>query len=201
MKILLINAHPDYQNPERTINQLAQVSLQTIAKVAPTAQVEQLNLYDPAKSIPRITATVMNQPATVATTQQALIDQWKRADLILIMMPLHNFNIVSKLKDYIDNIFVAKQTFKYTADGSVGLLDGHQKVAYIQSSGSDYEHDLRYVNADFAPHYLRTILNFMGISKMTLLRAEGLDLIENDKSAIVAQAKQALTTYLTATLG
>ncbi|MFD1419947.1 FMN-dependent NADH-azoreductase [Lactiplantibacillus songbeiensis] len=201
MKILLINAHPDYQNTDRTINQLVQVSLQTIARVAPTADVEQLTLYNPKNTIPPITADVMNHPERVADTQQALIEQWKRADVILIMMPLHNFNVVSKLKDYIDNIFVAKQTFKYTADGSVGLLDGHQKVAYIQSSGSDYEHDLRYVNADFAPHYLRTILNFMGITKMTLIRAEGLDLIENDKPAIVAQTKRELTAYLTATLG
>ena len=49
---------------------------------------------------------------------------------------------------------VAKQTFKYTADGSVGLLDGHQKVAYIQSSGSDYEHDLRYVRYSWSVRFV-----------------------------------------------
>ena len=196
MKILLINAHPDYQNSQRTINQLEQHSLQLIEQKFPAAQFDQLNLYDPKVQLPPITGEVLNHPETVSRRQAELIGQWKSADLIIIMMPLHNFNIVTKLKDYIDNIFIAKQTFQYTADGSIGLLDGHQKVLYVQSSGSDYRYDLRYVNADFAPHYLRTILNFMGITKMTLIRAQGLDLLGADKPGIVAQAKREITEYL-----
>lgn len=39
---------------------------------------------------------------------------------IVIISPLHNFNVTSRLKDYIDNILIARQTFKYTSDGSVG---------------------------------------------------------------------------------
>ncbi|AYM01818.1 FMN-dependent NADH-azoreductase [Levilactobacillus yiduensis] len=200
MKILLINAHPDYQNPARTINQLTEHARQTIQQLAPDQDLDQLTLYDPATDIPAISATSLNYPETVQPAQQKLIDQWKAADLILIMMPLHNFNVVTGLKTYIDDIFIARQTFKYTADGSVGLLDGHQRVIYVQSSGSDYQHDLRYVNADFAPHYLRTILNFMGIKDMTLIRAEGLDLAGSDKPAIVAQTKRDLTAALTAAL-
>lgn len=195
MKILLINAHPDYQNPQRTVNQLMKHSIHEIKKTK-DIELEQLDVYDTQNSIPPITAEVMNHPETVQDAQTKLIAQWKRADLIIIMMPVHNFNIVTKLKDYIDNIFIARQTFKYTENGSVGLLDGQQKVLYVQSSGSDYEHDLRYVNADFAPHYLRTILNFMGISQMTLIRAQGLDLANADKTAIIEQTKQKITTYL-----
>ncbi|RNM43564.1 FMN-dependent NADH-azoreductase, partial [Staphylococcus aureus] len=33
---------------------------------------------------------------------------------------LHNFNITSRLKDYIDNIMIARETFKYIEEGSVG---------------------------------------------------------------------------------
>lgn len=197
MTILIINAHPDYLNPQRTINQLEQTALEQLKQLAPNADVEQLNLYAPETNIPEITAENLNDPALVNDAQNQLIGQWKRADLILIMMPLHNFNVVSRLKDYIDNILIANKTFKYTADGSVGLLDGKQKVAYIQSSGSDYEHDIRYVNADIAPHYMRTVLNFMGITKMELIRAEGLDLMENDKAQLVEDAKKRLSTYLT----
>lgn len=196
MTILIINAHPDYTNPQRTINQLEQTALDQLKQLAPNAEVEQLTLYAPEANIPEITAENLNNPALVDDAQNQLIDQWKRADLILIMMPLHNFNVVSRLKDYIDNILIANKTFKYTADGSVGLLDGKQKVAYIQSSGSDYEHDIRYVNADIAPHYMRTVLNFMGITKMELIRAEGLDLMENDKAQLVEDAKQRLSAYL-----
>ncbi|KRK97620.1 hypothetical protein FD04_GL001656 [Secundilactobacillus odoratitofui DSM 19909 = JCM 15043] len=197
MNILTINAHPDYRNPQRSANQLAQFASQKLTTLAPNAHVEQLTLYAPDAQIPEITGENLNNPALIADAQDALIDQWKRADLILIFTPLHNFNVVSRLKDYIDNILIANKTFKYTADGSVGLLDGHQKVAFIQTSGSDYEHDIRYVNADIAPHYMRTILNFMGITKMELIRAQGLDLVENDKAALVEAAKKQLGDYLT----
>lgn len=196
MNILIINAHPDYTNPNRGTNQLASFTLAQIHQHLPQAHLEQLSLYAPDADIPMITAENLNDPSLIAPRQQALIDQWKRADLILIFMPLHNFNVVSGLKNYIDNILIANQTFKYIADGSVGLLDGKQQVAYVQTSGSDYEHDLRYVNADIAPHYMRTILNFMGISKMELIRAEGLDLIENNKQQILDATKQTLSGYL-----
>lgn len=196
MNILIINAHPDYQNALRGTNQLADFTLKQIQQQMPGAHVEKLALYAPETTIPEITAENLNDPSLIDAQQDELIAQFKRANLIMIFMPLHNFNIVSRLKDYIDNILIANKTFKYTADGSVGLLDGKQKVAYVQTSGSDYEHDIRYVNADIAPHYMRTILNFMGISKMELIRAEGLDLIENDKQAILDDTKQTLATYI-----
>ncbi|KRL51922.1 hypothetical protein FD01_GL002894 [Lacticaseibacillus manihotivorans DSM 13343 = JCM 12514] len=192
----MINAHPDYHNALRGTNQLAEFTLKQIKQHMPDAQVEKLALYAPETTSPEITAENLNDPSLIDAQQNELIAQFKRADLIMIFMPLHNFNIVSRLKDYIDNILIANKTFKYTADGSVGLLDGKQKVAYVQTSGSDYEHDIRYVNADIAPHYMRTILNFMGISKMELIRAEGLDLIENDKQAILEDTKQTLATYI-----
>lgn len=196
MNILMINAHPDYLNAERGTNQLAAFTLAQLHESLPAAHIEQLALYAPDADIPPITAATLNDPELTAAQQDRLITQWQRADVIMIFMPLHNFNVVSGLKDYIDNILIANKTFKYTADGSVGLLDGKQRVAYIQTSGSDYEHDLRYVNADIAPHYMRTILNFMGISKMDLIRAEGLDLIENDKQQILADTKQTLARYV-----
>lgn len=196
MNILMINAHPDYNNTLRGTNQLADFTLKQIQQLMPDAHVENLALYAPETTIPEITAKNLNDPSLIDAQQNELIAQFKRADLIMIFMPLHNFNIVSRLKDYIDNILIANKTFKYTADGSVGLLDGKQKVAYVQTSGSDYEHDIRYVNADIAPHYMRTILNFMGIAKMELIRAEGLDLIENDKQAILEGTKQTLATYI-----
>ncbi|KLD61324.1 FMN-dependent NADH-azoreductase, partial [Lactiplantibacillus plantarum] len=40
----------------------------------------------------------------------------------MIAMPLHNFNVPARLKDYIDNILVARETFRYTENGSVGLM-------------------------------------------------------------------------------
>ncbi|MGX0277930.1 FMN-dependent NADH-azoreductase [Staphylococcus haemolyticus] len=41
-----------------------------------------------------------------------LLNQFKANHLIVILIPLHNFNITSRLKDYIDNIMIARETFK-----------------------------------------------------------------------------------------
>ena len=199
MKILVLNAHPDYQNPDRTVNQLTVTAQEAVQRFQPMAQMTTVNLYDPATQIPRITAETLAAPA-MSPVQRHLIDQWKAADLTVILMPLHNFNVVSKLKDYIDNVFIAGETFKYTADGSVGLLSNQHRVVYVQSSGSDYAHDFRYVTADIAPYYLRTILNLMGISQLEVIKAQGLDLAQSDKPAIVAATKQRLWSYLKQTL-
>nr|MBS9407997.1 NAD(P)H-dependent oxidoreductase [Streptococcus oralis] len=51
-----------------------------------------------------------------------ILQQFKSANTYVIVLPLHNFNIPSKLKDYMDNIMIARETFKYTETGSVGLL-------------------------------------------------------------------------------
>lgn len=43
-----------------------------------------------------------------------VLQQFKSAYKDVISYPLHNFNIPSKLKDYMDNIMIARETFKYT---------------------------------------------------------------------------------------
>ncbi|BCX78602.1 NAD(P)H-dependent oxidoreductase [Campylobacter sp. 19-13652] len=71
----------------------------------------------------------------------------------------------------------------------MGLLDNSKKVAFIQASGSDYTRDIKYVNLDFAPHYVRSIFVLMGISETWVIRAQGLSLRATDKAAVIASAK------------
>lgn len=111
MNILIINAHPDYQNALRGTNQLADFTLKQIQQHLPDAHIEKLALYAPETTIPEITAENLHDPSLIDAQQNELIAQFKRANLIMIFMPLHNFNIVSRLKDYIDNILIANKTF------------------------------------------------------------------------------------------
>ncbi|VED63897.1 NAD(P)H-dependent oxidoreductase [Staphylococcus delphini] len=66
------------------------------------------------KSIKHIELWVSHEQQCIVTIKAGIISQsfW--------FSPLHNFNVTSRLKDYIDNILIARQTFKYTSDGSVG---------------------------------------------------------------------------------
>lgn len=122
------------------------------------------------------------------------------ADIILIYSPLHNFNVTSKFKDYIDNIFIPRKTFKYTEEGSVGLLSNNKKVAYIQSSGGDYSTELRYVNADISTLYVRTFLSFMGITQMKEIKMQGLDIPGCDKAKVIQCAKEDLKNFIESNL-
>src|SRR5690606_24510368 len=60
------------------------------------------------------------QQATVADSD-ALIDELKSADQIVIGLPMYTFGIPATLKAYIDHIARAGVTFRYTANGPEGL--------------------------------------------------------------------------------
>lgn len=205
-KILHINSHPDFENEEHLTNSLDKFGL-NLLKAKTGVEVMQINLYDCKTIIPQINPQMYSawrkhqleltdEEKSILEIQNQLINQWIDVDYIFIYSPLHNFNVTAKFKDYADNLLIAGKTFKDTESGSVGLLDKNKKVIYIQSSGADYNIDLRYINADIAPHYVRTVLSFMGIEKMDLIRAEGLNMSAFNKTEIAANAMSQLESTL-----
>src|SRR5699024_12692790 len=80
----------------------------------------------------------MKQPLSkaeqkMAATTSNLMAQFKNNKRIVIVSPMHNFNITSRMKDYMDNILIARQTFKYTSEGSVGLMRSEEHTSELQS--------------------------------------------------------------------
>ena len=65
----------------------------------------------------------------VVDYSDTLIDELKRADVIVLGLPMYNFGVPSMLKAYFDHIARAGVTFRYTEKGPVGLLTG--KKAYV----------------------------------------------------------------------
>src|SRR5262245_6187095 len=59
------------------------------------------------------------QRAVVAESD-ALVNELKRADVIVLGLPMYNFGIPSTLKTYFDHVARAGVTFRYTAQGPVG---------------------------------------------------------------------------------
>lgn len=114
-----------------------------------------------------------DEQARILARQNELIEQFIAADYVFIFSPLHNFNITSRTKDYFDNIFIAKRTFRYTSNGSEGLLNNSKRVVYVQTSGGQYGQDMRYIQIGLAPLYVRGIMNFMGINGIDIVRMEG----------------------------
>lgn len=106
-----------------------------------------------------------------------VLKQFKSAKTYVIVLPLHNFNIPSKLKDYMDNIMIARETFKYTDTGSVGLLKDGRRMLVIQASGSIYTNDDWYEEVEYSNKYLKSMFNFLGIEDYQIIRVQGTALL------------------------
>ena len=108
--------------------------------------------------------------------------QFAEADKYVISAPMWNLSIPAILKAYIDYVSVTGITFKYTAEGPVGLLKD-KKAVHIVSRGGEYG-DAPYEMGD---RYLRTILGFFGIQDMKTIAVESLDVVGADVEGKVEQ--------------
>jgi len=130
------------------------------------------------------------QQAVVAYSD-ALIDELRRADVIVLGLPMYNFGVPSQLKAWIDHIARAGETFRYTAGGPVGLLTG--KKAYIFATrGGRYAGSA----ADTQTQYVRQLLEFVGIDDVEFVYAEGLAISEAARNAGLAAANERMETLL-----
>ena len=108
------------------------------------------------------------QKAVVAESD-ALIDELKSADQIVLGLPMYNFGIPSTLKAWIDHVARAGVTFRYTANGPEGLI-GNRKLTVLAARGG------RYVGTpkDTQSGYVRDFFNFIGIDDIEFVYAEGM---------------------------
>lgn len=112
--------------------------------------------------------------------------QFVEADKFVFAEPFWNLGIPAILKAYIDQICIVGITFKYTAEGPVGLCKG-KKAINITTRGGQYSSG-PLAAWELGDKYLRTILGFLGITDYTTISAEGLDIIGADIDAIVDKA-------------
>jgi FMN-dependent NADH-azoreductase len=122
------------------------------------------------------------QHAVVAYSD-ALIDELKRADIVVIGLPMYNFGVPSQLKAYFDHIARAGVTFKYTATGPVGLLTG-KKVYVFAARGGLYAGS----PLDTQTGYVRDFLAFLGMRDVQFVYAEGLAVSPESRGAGPAKA-------------
>ena len=98
--------------------------------------------------------------------------QFADADKYIIAAPMWNLSFPAILKAYIDYVSVSGITFKYTAEGPVGLLN-NKKAVHIVSRGGGYDNS----PYEMGDRYLRTILGFFGINNIETIAIDNLDVI------------------------
>ncbi|ETX15379.1 FMN-dependent NADH-azoreductase [Roseivivax halodurans JCM 10272] len=101
----------------------------------------------------------------------ALIDEVRAADTLVIGLPIYNFGVPAGFKAWIDLVARAGVTFRYTEAGPEGLLTGKRAVIAVTSGGTETGSEI-----DFATGYVRHMLSFIGITDVEMVSADRLAL-------------------------
>lgn len=96
-----------------------------------------------------------------------LVAELRAADVLVIGLAVYNFSIAAALKAWIDQVSRARETFRYTENGPVGLLNGKRAIVVFASGGTPVASEI-----DYATPYLRHALGFLGITDVTVRTAE-----------------------------
>ncbi len=107
----------------------------------------------------------------VLATSDALIEELRQADVVVIGAPMYNFAIPAPLKAWIDQVVRVGQTVLFGTSGPQGLLAG-KKVYVITSRGGAFRPGTPTERFDYQEPYLRHILGFIGLTDVTFIHAE-----------------------------
>ncbi|MEW9918384.1 FMN-dependent NADH-azoreductase [Marimonas sp. MJW-29] len=152
-------------------------------KIIASLDAETVVTRDLARSpLPQIThtwAVARAVPADERTDEQraalaqsdALIDEIRAADTLVIGLPVYNFSVPASLKAWIDLVARAGETFRYTEAGPEGLLKGKRAILAVASGGTPVGSDF-----DYATTYMRHVLGFIGITDVSIVAADKLAL-------------------------
>ncbi|MFD2369513.1 FMN-dependent NADH-azoreductase [Brevibacillus sp. GCM10020057] len=113
------------------------------------------------------------------------LDQFAAADKVVFAFPMWNFTVPAVLHTYMDYLSQAGKTFKYTAEGPVGLMGG-KKVALLSARGGVYSEGPM-AAIEMANKYVRTLLGFWGISDITEVIVEGHNQFPDKAQALIQE--------------
>jgi FMN-dependent NADH-azoreductase len=121
---------------------------------------------------------------------QAVLEEFLAADIVVIGAPMYNFTIPTQLKAWIDRILVAGKTFRYGAEGPVGLA-GNKRVIITISRGGLYGPGAPAAVLEHLETYLRGVFGFIGVANPELIVAEGLMIGPEQRQQSMQRALQA----------
>jgi FMN-dependent NADH-azoreductase len=152
--------------------------------VAHFSEVLILALYSPIEQhSPEMTEAI-------AASNQ-IVNEFLAADRYVFSIPMYNLNVPSTFKAYIDQIVIAGKTFKVSEKGYEPLVHG-KKMLVITSRGADYSAGSPFAAYDFQEPYLRAIFGFIGITDITFVNANGMDMGEEKRAQAEAASENAL---------
>jgi FMN-dependent NADH-azoreductase len=121
---------------------------------------------------------------------ETVLEEFLAADVVVIGAPMYNFSIPSQLKAWIDRIAVRGKTFSYGPNGPQGLA-GDKRVIIAISRGGYYGTDTPMAAFEHLETYLRAVFRFIGVTKLEIIPADGIQVGPEHREKAVAGALQA----------
>jgi len=146
-----------------------------------------------AEPLPHLTGrSLAKADPAQAEADEATLQQFLDADVVVIGAPFYNFSIPSTLKAWIDRVAVAGRTFRYTEAGPEGMAGG-KKVVIVSGRGGQYGDASP---ADFQEAYLRQVFGFIGVTDVEIVRAEGVAYSPQHRADALAAAHASIRSPL-----
>lgn len=174
-KLLYIQASPRAERSKSIA--VADAFIQMYQQGHPDDLIETLNVFD-ADLLPfdglvvRAKYTILHgkehtkEETAAWKAVEAVIEQFKSVDKYVLAVPMWNFGIPYRLKQYIDILVQPGYTFSFSPEeGYKGLVSA--KPAFIAYARGGQYSDPAYAALNHQSTYLETILGFIGFSKIS----------------------------------
>jgi len=138
-------------------------------------------------------ATLTPRQQEALDISDALISELQDHDVIVMAVPMYNFNIPTQLKNYFDLVARAGVTFRYSEQGPEGLVTGKRVVVLTTRGGIHKD-----TPSDLVTAYLRLFLGFLGMTDVHFVLSEGVAYGPEVASKAQADAKVAISQFVAA---
>lgn len=126
---------------------------------------------------------------------ERVIDDFKSADKYVFAVPMWNFGIPYRLKQYLDVIIQPGYTFSFSPEEGYKGLAGGKPVFVAYARGGTYSPGTPGESMDYQSRYLETALGFMGFTDIKTVVVEptvqeGPDVAKAKRDAAIKSAEQ-----------
>jgi FMN-dependent NADH-azoreductase len=208
-KLLYIQTSPRGERSKS--NNVADAFIKAYKQANPKGNIETLNVFNadlPAFDGFTVQAkyTIMHskehssEEAAAWKTVEKIIEQFKSADKYLLSVPMWNFSIPYRLKQYIDILVQPGYTFSFDEKkGYLGLVKD-KPLLVVYARGGEYASGTESAALDLQSKYIELIFGFIGFTDIRTIVVEptlqaGADTARQKVEAAVKKAEQLASSF------
>lgn len=130
----------------------------------------------------------------VLTESDLLVDELVSADILVLGVPMYNFNVPSAFKAWIDNIVRVGRTFDFdpsnTQDHYIPLMTGRRAIVLSSRGGVGFEPGEELAHMNHLEPSIRTALGFIGITELYQVAIEGQEIGGEVLATSISEAEE-----------